>query len=150
MRAIGRRGWWVLALIAATLVVFGIGDVLLGVMADPAITRTLSGRSPDAVRAAEPTAFRLYDFASRGAGLNLLLLGILLLAIVAIPYRAAERWAWWLAWFLPAWAAAIPLQFLIFGPATGQPPAPPMISGPIVAVLAVGVLLLDRRRFVGS
>ena len=65
-----------------------------------------------------------------------------------LPYRAGERWAWWLAWFLPAWAAAVPLQFLAFGVAAGEPPAPPMISGPIVAGLAAGVLLLDRRRFV--
>ncbi len=150
MSAIGRRGWWVLALVAALLVAFGVGDVLVGVMADPAITRTLSGRSPVEIQASEPTAFRLYDFATRGAGLNLLFLGILLLAVVAIPYRAGQRWAWRVAWFLPAWAAVIPLQFLAFGPAAGEPPAPPMISGPIVAVLAAAALVLDRRRFGGS
>jgi len=34
-----------------------------------------------------------------------------------------------------------------FGLAPDVPPAPPMISGPIVAVLAAVVLVVDRRRF---
>lgn len=147
MSAVARRGWWVLAFFAVTLVVFGIGDVQSGVLADPAITLTLSGRSPAEVQAAEPTAYRLYDFVTRSGGANLVLIGILLAVIVAIPYRGAQRWAWWAMWILPAWAALVPVQFLVFGTAAGQPPAPPMVSGPIFAAIAAGILLLDRRRF---
>jgi hypothetical protein len=142
-----RRGWWVLAFFAVTLVVFGVGDVLGGVLADRAITLTLSGRSPAEIQAAEPTAYRLYDFVTRSGGANLVLIGILLAVIVAIPYRGGQRWAWWAMWILPAWAALVPVQFLIVGTAAGQPPAPPMVSGPIFAAIAAGVLLLDRRRF---
>ena len=147
MSAVGRRGWWILAFFAVTLVVFGVGDVLGGVLADRAITLTLSGRSPDEIQAAEPTAYRLYDFVTRSGGVNLALIGLLLAVIVAIPYRGGQRWAWWAMWILPAWAALVPVQFLVFGPAAGQPPAPPMVSGPIFAAIAAGVLLLDRRRF---
>ena len=50
-------------------------------------------------------------------------------------------------WILPAWAAFVPVQYLIFGTAAGQPPAPPMVSGPIVAVIAAGALLVERQRF---
>jgi hypothetical protein len=142
-----RRSWWVLAFLAVTLVVFGIGDVLGGVFADPVITQTLSGRTPADIQEAEPTAYRLYDFVTRSGGANLVLVGILIAVIVAIPYRGSQRWAWWAMWILPAWAALVPVQFLIFGTAAGQPPAPPMVSGPIVAVIAAGVLLIDRKRF---
>ena len=145
-----RRSWWILAFFAVTLVVFGIGDVLGGVLADPAITLTLSGRTPAEVQAAEPTAYRLYDFVTRSGGANLVLIGILLAVIVAIPYRGGHRWAWWAMWILPAWAALVPVQFLIAGTAAGQPPAPPMVSGPIVAVIAAGILLVDRERFAGA
>jgi hypothetical protein len=145
-----RRGWWVLAFFAATLVVFGVGDVLGGVLADPAITLTLSGLSPAEVQATDPTAYRLYDFVSRSGGANLVLIGILLTVVVAIPYRGGQRWAWWAMWILPAWAALVPVQFLAFGLAPGQPPAPPMVSGPIFAVIAAGVLLVDRQRFAGA
>jgi hypothetical protein len=148
--ALVRRGWWVLAFFAIMLVAFGIGDVLGGVLADRAITQTLSGRSPAEIEAAEPTAYRLYDFVTRSGGVNLVLIGILLALIVAIPYRGGQRWAWWAMWILPAWAALVPVQFLMFGTAADQPPAPPMVSGPIVAVIAAGVLLLDRRRFTDS
>jgi hypothetical protein len=145
-----RRGWWVLALFAVTLVVFGVGDVLGGVLADPAITQTLSGRTATDIQAAEPAAYRLYDFVTRSGGANLVLIGILLAVIVAIPYRGGQRWAWWAMWILPAWAVLVPVQFLIFGTAAGQPPAPPMVSGPIVAVIAAWVLLVDRQRFAGA
>jgi hypothetical protein len=46
--------------------------------------------------------------------------------------------------------ALVPIQFLVFGTAAGQPPAPPMVSGPIVALLAAGILLVDRQRFGGA
>jgi hypothetical protein len=123
--------------------------VLGGALADPAITRTLSGRTPAEIQAAEPTAYRLYDFVSRSGGANLVLIGILLAAIVAIPYRGGQRWAWWSMWILPVWAALVPVHFIVFGIAAGQPPAPPMVSGPIVAAIAAGVLLADRQRFGG-
>ena len=150
MSRLNRVGWWVLAFFAVTLVVFGVGDMQGGVRADPMITQTLSGRTPAEVQAAEPTAYRLYDFVTRSGGANLVLIGILLTVIVAIPYRGGQRWAWWAMWILPAWAALVPVQFLIAGTAAGQPPAPPMVSGPIVAVIAAGVLLVDRQRFAGA
>lgn len=149
MNGARRLGWWVLAFFAVTLVVFGVGDVLGGVLADRAITQTLSGRSPADIQASEPTAYRLYDFVTRSGGANLVLIGILLAVIVVIPYRGGQRWAWWAMWILPTWAALVPIQYLMFGTAAGQPPAPPMVSGPIVAVIAAGVLLIDRQRFAG-
>jgi hypothetical protein len=102
------------------------------------------------VQADDPTAYRLYDFATRDLGLGLVVIGSLLTAILLVPYRARQRWAWFVLWILPAWAAAVPLLYLTYGTAPGRPPAPPMISGPIFAVVATAVLLLDRERFFPS
>jgi hypothetical protein len=132
--------------IAGVLVIFGIGDIREGPAADPAITSTIAGQTADEVAAAEPTGFRLYDFAIRMGGFNLAVIGVLLLSILAVPYRAGQRWAWATMWLLPAWAIAVPALFLGFGTAPGAV-APPMISGPIVAGVAAGALLVDRRRF---
>ena len=147
MRHLRGRAWWVLAFFAAMIVVFGVGDALVGVAADPAITVTLSGLPLAEVQAQDPIGYRLFDFAARSGGMNLALLGLLLGVLIAVPYRAGQRWAWWTLWALPVWAALVPVAYVVFGTAPGQPPAPPMISGPIVAVVAALALLLDRQRF---
>jgi hypothetical protein len=140
----------VLVAIAAILVVFGIGDIVQGPKADPGITTAIAGKSADEVQAAEPTGFRLYDFAIWMGGLNLALIGLLLATIALVPYRAGRRWAWNTMWLLPAWALAVPALYLAFGPALGTPLPPPTISGPIVAVVAGLSLLADRGRFVAA
>ena len=135
--------------IAAIFVMFGIGDILIGPPADPAITIAVSGMRPGDVEGAEPIGYRLYDFATRMGGLNLILIGLLLTSIVAVPYRRGQRWAWATMWLLPAWALAVPALFFTFGQAPGTPIPPPAISGPIVAGVAGATLLVDRGRFFG-
>jgi hypothetical protein len=137
----------VLTFFAVMLIVFGVTDVLGGVLSDPGITVGISGRTPAEVQAHDPLAYRLFDFTTRALGLALFVMGVLLSAIVLIPYRAGERWAWGVLWVLPAWAVAVPLLYLAFGVAAGAPPAPPMMSGPVIATLAAGALVLDRARF---
>ena len=139
----------VLLVIAGVLVIFGIGDIGQGPTADPAITTAISGMVPTEVAAAEPTGYRLYDFAIRMGGLNLVLIGLLMTSIVAVPYRLGLRWAWATMWLLPAWALSVPVLFIVYGPAPGTPIPPPAISGPIVAAIAGGALLADRGRFAG-
>ena len=139
----------VLLAIAAILVIFGIGDIQQGPTADPAITTAISGRLPAEVAAAEPTGYRLYDFAIRMGGLNLVLIGLLMTSILAVPYRLGMRWAWATMWLLPIWALSAPLLFIVYGPAAGTPVPPPAISGPILAAVVGGVLLADRGRFAG-
>ena len=140
----------ILAFFAVTLIAFGVGDVLAGVSADPGITKAISGMPPAEVQAEDPTGYRLYDFATRTNGLNLAMLGTLMTAIVVVPYRAGQRWAWRVMWTLPAWALSVPLAYLVAGIAPEQPLAPPMVSGVIVAVVAGAALLIDRARFAAS
>jgi hypothetical protein len=67
--------------------------------------------------------------------------------VLLVPYRAAERWSWFAAFILPAWAILVPIAYLAFGLAPGAAPSPPMISGPIFAVISVLELVANRRRF---
>lgn len=147
MDTLRQRAWWVLVLFAFVLVLFGLTDIAGGVAADPGITLGLSGMTLAEVEAAGPTAFRLYDFTTRTQGLALLVMGGLLAAILLIPYRRGERWAWYAAWSVPAWAMAVLAMYLVAGTAADQPPPPPMVSAPITAAIGTVVLLLDRRRF---
>ena len=122
MNRLHGRAWWVLALGAVTLVAFGVTDVIAGAEADRAIAVAISGSLPAEVFSEDPTGYRLYDFASRSGGLSLVLVGALLAVIVAIPYRAGQRWAWWAAWLLPIWSALVPVLYVVYGTAPGQPP----------------------------
>ena len=147
MTAIRQRAWWALGAIAVTLVVFGVTDVATGAKADPGISLAVVGKDPAALEAAQPDAYRMFDFLARSQGFALGMFGLLVLAVAAIPYRAGQPWAWRVLWLLPAWAIVVPFLYLSFGTAPRQPPAPPMISGPVVAVVAAGALLVDRGRF---
>ncbi len=147
MTAVRQRAWWAIGAIAVTLVVFGATDVATGAKADPGISLAVVGKDPAALEAAQPDAYRMYDFLTRSQGFVLGMFGLLVLAVAAIPYRGGQPWAWRALWILPAWAIVVPFLYFAFGTAAGQPPAPPMISGPVVAGVAATALLLDRGRF---
>jgi hypothetical protein len=147
LAVVRRRAWWFLVFVAVVLVVFGIVDMVSGPQADPGISLAIAGASPDEVRSVDPLGYRLFDFATRALGLALVILGLQFCVILLGPYRRGRPWAWAAAWLLPAWAIAVPLLYLAFGTTPGQPPAPPMVSGPIIAIVAAAVLLVDRGRF---
>lgn len=147
MRWLERHAWWGLLLIAVTLVIFGIVDMLSGAAADPAIARSLTGMSLADLEAAGPEAYRLFDFMTRVNGWSLVLAGALAAAVLVFSFRKGSRWAWGAMWLLPAWALGVPVFYLVAGLQEGEPLPPPLISGPIVALLAIGVLVVTTGRF---
>lgn len=147
MKWLERHAWWGLLLITATLVIFGITDVFSGAAADPAIPQALTGMTLDELEAAGPEAYRMFDFMTRVNGWSLVLAGALATAILVFSFRKGSRWAWGVMWLLPVWAMGVPIFYLVAGIEEGQPLPPPMISGPIVALLAVGVLIVTTGRF---
>jgi hypothetical protein len=147
MSGVRQRLWWVLPGLAIVLVVFGVSDVLVGIPSDPGITVAIIGVAPADLEALSPEGYRLADFLVRTQGVVLAAFGLLLAVVLLVPYRAAQRWSWYAAFILPAWAITGLLMFLVFGLAPGSPPAPPMISGPVLAAVSVLVLALDRGRF---
>jgi hypothetical protein len=141
------RGWIVLAVLAATLVLFGQGDVRQGLSADPAISFGLTGKTLAELRAESPDAYEVADVGVRGEGLSLIAIGFLLLAILGTAYRTGQRWAWWTMWILPLWGLSVSVRFLLVDLAPGTPPPPPMVSGPIFFLICAAVLLGSARRY---
>ncbi len=141
-----RHAWWGLFGISATLAIFGVTDIASGAAADIAIPQSLTGRSVDELRAESPDVYALFDFMTRINGWSLVFIGVLLMVIVAIPFRRGDRWAWWTAWALPIWAAGVPIFYLVAGVDPGQPPPPPMVSGPTIAIVCAVILLITMPR----
>lgn len=144
-----RHAWWGLLAVAAMLAVFGITDMAAGATADVLIPVSLTGLTPAELEAESAAAYRMFDFLSRVNGFSLVLIGLLAAAVLVFAFRRRRRWAWWTMWLLPAWAAGVPVFYLVAGLAPGQGPPPPMISGPIVAVITAAILVVSARPFFG-
>ncbi|MFQ5553667.1 MAG: hypothetical protein ACE5EW_08155 [Thermoplasmata archaeon] len=147
-RAYERYGWIILFVVAVIFALFGLGDVIQGTAADPAIVRAITGLTPEEIGAAQPRVLVLIELQVRATGAALLILGVLAASIAWTSYRGGEKWAWYALWTLPV------LNVLIFVNmyasvdfSTGVLP-PPLLSAPVfLAITLVGLLLPVRRFF---
>lgn len=145
-----RHSWWGLLALAVLILFFGIGDMIIGYEWDPGIPLGLTGMTPAQLASESPQAYRLLDFGLRSGGPGLIVIGTLLTVILLVPFRRRERWAWWAMWVLPASAMSVLFLYLAFGVVPGQAPPPPMISGPLFAVISAAILLVSAPRFFGG
>ena len=106
MEALRRRAWWYLLALSVLIALFGVGDVLGGVTVDPGITLSLTGLTPAELGMQSAEGYRAFDFTTRTQGASLIVMGVVLTAILLVPYREGRRWAWNLMWVLPAWTLA--------------------------------------------
>ena len=150
MKGIRRRAWWVLLAMVVLLGMFGIGDVLIGPAYDPGIALGLTGLTHAELQAESTAGYRLLDFYTRAGGFQLTAMSVALAGILLVPYRAGHAWAWWTWWIFPAWTAGVFALNALFGVAPGQVPPPPMLSAPVLGILAAAALLVDRVRFFGA
>jgi hypothetical protein len=130
-----------------TLVIFGVGDVLVGPAADRGIPLGLTGMTLEELQADGPASYRLFDFFTRVNGNSLLLAGLFGTAMLLFAFRRDQPWAWWTMWLLPVWAVGGTAFYLVAGVHADQPPPPPLVSGPIFAIVAVAILLVSAPRF---
>ena len=77
-----RTAWKFLLVPTVIIVLFGIGDVVRGTDADPAIVEGLTGLTVDEITAASPEAADVIDALTRAQGMVLVWFGIALTAIV--------------------------------------------------------------------
>ena len=147
MNGLRRHAWWGLLVIWLIAFVFGVTDVVRGADADPAIATGLTGRSLEELRAESAAAYELYDFMTRVNGFSLAIMSLLGAAVVVLGFRRGRRWAWWTMWALPGWAAGAALFYVVAGVQSGQAPPPPLVSGPVVAVLSAAILLVCAPSF---
>jgi hypothetical protein len=142
-----RHGWKILLVITLIFGLFGIGDMLQGMDADPAIAEGISGMDWEDIQASDPELANLIDQQARAGGAHLLIVSILGTVIILKGYRHGEAWAWYTLWALPLWTVLVFIMFLLVDRPSGAPTPPPMISAPIFFALLVLTLLFSYRKF---
>ena len=145
-----RSAWWLLLTMTVLVAVIGLNPIISGINEDASVPLGITGLSASQLQSESAQGYRLIDFGVRSGGLDLIIIGALLTTIILFGFRRSQRWAWWAMWSLPIWAVSVFALNLAFGVAPGQAPPSPMISGPILAVLAAALLLVSAPRFVGD
>lgn len=142
-----RHGWKFLLGLVLVIGLFGVGDLLNGLDADPAIPEGVAGMSPAEIRESSPDLARLADLQVRAGGIQLIVIATLWAIVLILPFRRRERWAWWSMWTFPGWTLAVAVTFLFVDLKPGHPTPPPAISGWIFFGLTALLLLATRRGF---
>lgn len=142
-----RHGWKFLLGLVLVIGIFGVGDLLVGLDADPAIPEGVAGMSPAEMRESSPDLARLADLQVRAGGIQLIVIATLWSVVLVFPFRRRERWAWWSMWTFPAWALAVAVMFLFVDLQSGKPTPPPAISGWAFFGLTALLLLGTRHGF---
>jgi hypothetical protein len=142
-----RYAWIVFIVVAGIFALFGIGDVILGMNADPAIAESITGVHWEDVQATSPNIANLIDLSTRSQGLTLIVVSSLSIAITLAAFRRGERWAWYALWIWPIWNAAILILFYLAERHADFPPPPPMLSAPVFFTITLLALVLSYRKF---
>ena len=146
-----RNAWKVFTGVSLVSAVFGLGDMLIGGSTfgsgEVVLFSRLTGTTWGGLQAAHQGAANLIDYQVRGGGAQLLMLGVLSLAICVTALRRGERWAWYAMWVWPLGVGLIValLWGAVHGRGTGIPI--PIISGSITVVISVTTLALSGRKY---
>ncbi len=142
-----RNAWIVFIVIAVIFVLFGIGDVIRGMDADPAIAESIAGIPWEDLQDSSPAIAYLIDLMVRSQGFTIIVLSILSIAITLYAFKPGERWAWYALWIWPIWNLAIFLFFITADRQTGFTAPPPMLSAPVFFSITFLTLVLSYRKF---
>ena len=148
MEWLRRYAWQLLLGMTALIAVVGLNPVRLGIREDSSVPLAFTGMTADELLSDNPQTFRLIDVQARFGGLDLIVIGLLLSAILLTSFRRNERWSWWAMWLLPAWGAAVSATILRQGLVEGQAPPSPLFTGPVIAGLSSALLLITAPRFI--
>ncbi len=133
--------------VAAIFGLFGIGDVILGMNADPAIAESLTGIAWEDLQASSPETANLSHPSGRSLGSSILSPSILSMAITLTAFRPGERWAWYALLIWPLWNAAVLILFFTAKRHPDFSPPPPMLSAPVFFSITALALGLSYRKF---
>lgn len=151
MRFFERHAWKVFAGLSVVIALFGAGDIVGGgstfESGENVLFSSLTGTTWQDLGASDPGAANLVDYMVRSGGVQLLVLGLLSVAVSLTALRRGERWAWFAMWLWPLWVGLV--VPLLLGarrfPEAGMPV--PVISGSVVWVASVVTLILSYRRY---
>jgi hypothetical protein len=144
-----RHAWQPLLGMTALIAIIGLNPVAQGIHEDPTVPLAFTGRTADQLQSDNPESFRLMDVQARFSGLDLIVIGLLMSAVLLTGFRRNERWAWWAMWLLPLWGGAVAATILRTGLAEGQAPPTPTFTGPAIAAVSTALLLISAPRFFG-
>lgn len=145
-----RTAWIWLLVPVVILILFGVGDIVRGTDADPAIVEGLTGLEPSEIEAASPEAARYIDLQYRFGGIQLAYFALVLAAVAVFGFRRWRRWAWFAMWAFPLWALSVSSVFLLADRPASAPIPPPMISGIVFFVYGAFWLMVSYRGFTGT
>jgi hypothetical protein len=149
MEWLRQHAWQPLLGMTALIAIIGLNPVTQGIHEDPTVPLAFTGMTADQLQSENADSFRLIDVQARFSGLDLIVVGLLLSAILVTAFRRNERWAWWAMWLLPLWGAAVAATIVRAGLVDGQAPPSPMFTGPAIAVVSTALLLISAPRFFG-
>lgn len=143
-----QRNVWVLLLIVASIfALFGIGDIIRGMDADPAIIESILGTDWESLKDTDPTLANMVNLMARAQGASIAVLSILSAAIIVGPFRRGEPWAWYVLWLWPLWNLSIFITFFTADRSPDFATPPPMLSSPIFFTLTALALIVSYRKF---
>ncbi|MEZ4669421.1 MAG: hypothetical protein R3E39_16060 [Anaerolineae bacterium] len=117
-----RHSWKALLVMSIIMLIFGAGDIIQGVSADPAIAKSMTGIEWDTLQRSNPAIAYFIDVQVRLGGTQLTILAVLSIVICLVGYRRGSRWAWYALW---TWPLLMVMIFLVFATANRQPEFPP-------------------------
>lgn len=148
---IERNDWKVWAVLSVIVALFGAGDIPIGgstyAVGETALFEGITGTTWDQLKAADPSAARFIDSQVRSGGAQLLLIGLLSLAISVFGLRRRQRWAWLTMWVWPLYLVLVLTMLALTEKVPGAGVPVPMISGTIFLIITVGTLGLSYRKY---
>jgi hypothetical protein len=142
-----RTAWrWLFAPVLI-VVVFGVGDIILGTDADPAIVEGLTGVTFEEIEAVSSEAATVIDLQARSIGYLLIWIGTALGTILLFGFRRWHRWAWFAMWILPLWAITVSINMFLVDRPEGATIPPPMVSGLVFFAYAAFWLAASYKGF---
>jgi len=138
---------WVLFLVLGVLeILFGAGDMAVGIENDPAILVSATGITPSELKAQDLLIYKAMDHQQKLIGLEFLMTGALISIISLTAFRSGERWAWFTFWLIAIeMIFGVVSQYNIRQP--GQLLAPPFYSGLLFAVITILWLASSYRKY---
>ena len=138
---------WVLFLVLGVLeILFGAGDMMVGIENDPAILISATGFTPAELKARDASIYHAMDHQQKVIGQILLMNGVLVSTVSATAFRRGARWTWFTFWLIPiSMGLGAVSSYKVRLP--GEAPAPPFYSGLLFASLTFVWLALSYRKY---
>jgi TRAP-type mannitol/chloroaromatic compound transport system permease large subunit len=141
----------VLSILAATSVLFGVGDINEGGATfgagEHVLFQSISGTTWEQAVGTSPQTAQMIDHMVRQGGLHLAMVGALTLVILFTGFRGGERWAWYAMWLWVVLLAINPILIFRDLKYGGSDLPVPVVSGSISLVVILLMLALSYRKF---